>query len=161
MGYGTNITVSKINGLRLHVQTVMMSCVLCPPYIWGAASVSGRTVTKCPPGNPLTCDCRATELKQVFHTLCIQCIIHKKWEMHLTQLFLELRCIKHNGMQSWWISVKVLDGDLESSLFNIPSKELVCSNSGQLLRNMHFHQLNCPLEQEYPDQVCFHVKRNG
>ena len=30
------------------------------------ASVSGRTVTKCSPGNPLTCDCRATELKQVY-----------------------------------------------------------------------------------------------
>ena len=30
------------------------------------ASVSGQTVTKCSPGNPLTCDCRATELKQVY-----------------------------------------------------------------------------------------------
>ena len=50
---------------------------------------------------------------------------------------------------------KVLVGDLESSLFTIPSKELVCSNSGQLLRNMQFYELNCPLEQEYPDQVSF------
>ena len=85
-------------------QTACPDCheVMCsmPPIYLGAASVSGRTVTKYPSGNPLTCDCRATELKQVLFILCIQCIIQKKWVMHLTELLIDLRSITKHRMQS-------------------------------------------------------------
>ena len=138
----------------------MMPCVLCPPYIWGRAMgicfrTDGYKISLRQPSHMwLQSHGIETGPPHSLHP------VHHSKEMGdaLAQLFIELRSINNNWMQSWWISVKVLVGDLESSLFRIPSNELICSNSGQLLKNMHFHQLNCPLEQEYPDQVCFHGK---
>ena len=51
------------------------------------------------------------------------------------------------------IKLQVLDGVVKSALFNVPSKELICSGSDTLLQDMKFRNLNCPLEQEYPGQV--------
>ena len=77
---GVNITVNMISQTACPDRHDVMCCL--PPSYLGSAYVSGVwTVTKWPPGNPLTCDCRATELKQVLYNVCMKCIIHRKLEM--------------------------------------------------------------------------------
>ena len=112
---GENLTVNMNCQTACPDRHDVMCCL--PPSYLGSAYVSGVwTVTKWPPGNPLTCDCRATELKQVLQNICMECIIHGGWKKNnflqaalLFNLHQIQRCkIKTRFWSRFWMAVSNL-----------------------------------------------------